>query len=44
MSRYSPEMLKNLYQLKENYEAVKQEKATVTVEELGQAPVEAGEG
>jgi hypothetical protein len=44
MSRYSPEMLKNLYRLKEKQEAVKQGKATVTVEELGQVPVEAAEG
>jgi len=44
MSRYSPEMLENLYQLKEKQQDVKEENATVTVEEVGQAPVEAGEG
>jgi hypothetical protein len=44
MSRYSPEMLENLYQLKEKQEATREENATVTVEELGQVPVEAAEG
>jgi len=42
-SRYSPEMLENLYELQRKQVAAKQEKATVTVEEVRQAPVDPGE-
>lgn len=39
MNRYSVEMLENLNQLKAKQDAANQEKATVTVEEMGQVPV-----
>jgi len=39
-NRYSPEMLENLYELKSKQEAGNEDKATVTVEEMGQVSVD----
>jgi len=39
-NRYSEEMLQNLYQLKEKQDNVKEQNATVTVEEMGQVPAD----